>query len=83
MPELLLELKFLLFSFSFVLIGYEAKVQIPSVGKKPTGRIFLNFLEGDKINSKLTCGLLIESDFIARVHARGDDVLNESINGGK
>jgi hypothetical protein len=72
-----------MFSFEFVLIGYEAKVQIPSVGKKPTGRFFLNFLEGDKINSKITCGLPIESNFIARVHARGDDVLNESINGGK
>jgi hypothetical protein len=72
-----------MFSFEFVLIGYEAKVQIPSVGKKPTGRIFLNFLEGDKVNSKFTSWLLIESYFIARVHARGDDVLNESINGGK
>jgi hypothetical protein len=65
------------------LIGYEAKVQISLVGKNPTGRFFLNFLEGDKINSKLTCGLLIESDFIVRVHARGDDILKERINGGK
>jgi hypothetical protein len=35
------------------------------------------------VYGKFTCGLLIESYFIARVHARRDDILKERINGGK
>jgi hypothetical protein len=65
------------------LIGYEAKVLIFPVGKNPTGKIILIFLENNMVYGKFTCGLLIESYFIVRVHARRDNILNESFKGGK
>jgi hypothetical protein len=58
-------------------ISYKSKVHKTPVGKNPAGE--KDFLENNVVYGKFTCGLIIESNFIVRVHARGDDILNESI----